>query len=299
MKQRAVVARCRRAAASSVSPDMPADLRSLRPCIAPTSTPAARGHCAALRTGPTGRDRRARSPRSAACRASQTRRPCQISRCGKRAQSARGTTRWRSRSILTGSSWRVSPSRCESRRTCVSTTIPCASPSSAATTFAVLRATPGRRSSSSSRRRHLRRRTPRAGRASSRESTSPSAGRTPSRRCHARAPPAGRRGSPRAVVLREKRRRDAVDVHVGRLRGEHHRDEQLEVAAEAQRDLGVCMLLGQPLDDRPDPLAPRPEAAPPRLGDEATRHDGSRRSRSPSRRSTVSRSVSTSSSASG
>ena len=80
-------------------------------------------------------------------RASQTRRPCQISRCGKRAQSSRGTSRIRSRSIFTGSSCRVNPSRCESRRTCVSTTIPCALPRSAETTFAVLRATPGSRSS--------------------------------------------------------------------------------------------------------------------------------------------------------
>src|SRR5206468_3298794 len=82
-------------------------------------------------------------------RASQTRLPCQISRCGKRPQSARGTSFIRPRSILTGSSCRVSPSRCERRRTCVSTTIPCGLPSSAATTLAVLRATPGRRTSSS------------------------------------------------------------------------------------------------------------------------------------------------------
>ena len=81
------------------------------------------------------------------------RRPCQIRRCGNRAQSSRGTSRIRSRSILTGSSWR-SPRRCESRRTWVSTTIPCASPRSAETTFAVFRATPGSRSSSSNR-RHL------------------------------------------------------------------------------------------------------------------------------------------------
>ena len=54
-----------------------------------------------------------------------------------------------------GSSCRVSPSRCESRRTCVSTTIPCACPSSAATTFAVLRATPGSLTSSVEPRRHL------------------------------------------------------------------------------------------------------------------------------------------------
>src|SRR5438876_381175 len=82
----------------------------------------------------------------------QTRRPCQIRRCGKTPQSERGRSRARSRSILTGSSCRVKPSRCESLRTCVSTTTPCGSPSSAATTLAVFRATPGSRSSSSSRR---------------------------------------------------------------------------------------------------------------------------------------------------
>jgi poly(3-hydroxybutyrate) depolymerase len=84
-------------------------------------------------------------------RASQTRRPCQISRCGKRPQSARGTSLIRSRSIFTGSSSFVSPSRCESRRTWVSTTIPWGLPRSAETTFAVLRATPGSRSRSSKR----------------------------------------------------------------------------------------------------------------------------------------------------
>ena len=115
-------------------------------------------------------------------RASQTRRPCQISRCGKRAQSARGTSLIRSRSIFTGSSWRVSPSRCDSRRTCVSTTMPCGSPRSAATTFAVLRATPGSRRSSSNRSRHLARRSPRSASASCREATSPSGGRSRSRR---------------------------------------------------------------------------------------------------------------------
>ena len=94
-------------------------------------------------------------PSHAGRRASQTRRPCQISRCGKRAQSARGTSRIRSRSIFTGSSWRVNPSRWESRRTWVSTTIPWASPRSAETTLAVLRATPGSRRSASKSVGHL------------------------------------------------------------------------------------------------------------------------------------------------
>ena len=48
---------------------------------------------ALIALGSPGRDPRARSRRSAADRASQTRRPCQMSRCGKRAQSARGTSR--------------------------------------------------------------------------------------------------------------------------------------------------------------------------------------------------------------
>ena len=66
------------------------------------------------------------------------------------------------------------------------------------------------------------------------------------------------------AVLLEQRLRDAVDVHVGRLRGEHHGDEQLEVGAEAQRDRRVRVRGREPLDDRQDPLALRPDA-PPRL----------------------------------
>ena len=81
------------------------------------------------------------------------------------------------------------------------------------------------------------------------------------------------------AVLREERRRDLVHVHVGRLRGEHHRDEQLEIAAEAERDLRVGVLGGEPLDDRPDALATPPEAAPPRFADVATRHEATRSTR--------------------
>jgi len=77
-----------------------------------------------------------------------------------------------------------------------------------------------------------------------------------------------------APVLAEERLRDAVHVHVGRLRGEHHGHEELEVGAEAKRDRRVGMLRCEPLDDRDDPLALRPDA-PPRLGDETTRHEGS------------------------
>jgi hypothetical protein len=40
-----------------------------------------------------------------------------------------------------------------------------------------------------------------------------------------------------ALVLLEQLLGDAVDVHVGRLRREHHRDEQLEVGLVEKRDL--------------------------------------------------------------
>ena len=85
------------------------------------------------------------------------------------------------------------------------------------------------------------------------------------------------------AVLDEEILRDAVDVHVGRLRREHHRDEQLERAAERERDRGIGVLDRKPLDHRPHarPLRPDPPA---RLVDVAPRHprDGSaaaRRSR--------------------
>ena len=129
-------------------------------------------------------------------RASQTRRPCQIRRCGKMPQNSRGTSFWRSRSIRTGSSCFVRPRRCDSRRTCVSTTTPCGSPSSAATTLAVLRATPGKPQQVLHSLRAPARRTPRSARASSRAAISSSVGRSPSRRCRAGAPPPGRRDSP-------------------------------------------------------------------------------------------------------
>ena len=235
------------------------------------------------RSGSTGRGPRARSPRSSGRRASQTRRPCQIRRCGKRAQSARGTIFWRSRSILTGSSWRVSPSRCESRRTCVSTTMPCAWPSSAATTFAVLRATPGSRMSSSSVRRNL-----------AVELLEQHVHR-PADRLRLLPEEAGRVDVPLELLLRdgevvlglavllEQPLGHAVDVRVRRLRREHHRDEELEIRAEAERDLRVRVLLGEPLDDRPDPLPPPPEPAPARLADVATRHGARPRSARSSR----------------
>ena len=105
------------------------------------------------------------------------------------------------------------------------------------------------------------RRTPRSASASCRGSPSPSAGRSRSRRCRARAPPVGRRDSPRAAVLLEQRGRDAVHVHVRRLRGEHHRDQQLDVRAEAQRDAGVRVLDPKPRDHRADAGLLRADAA--------------------------------------
>ena len=79
-------------------------------------------------------------------------------------------------------------------------------------------------------------------------------------------------------VLGEERGRHPVHVHVRRLRREHHRDEELEIAPEAQRDLRVRVLLGQSLDDRDDAVATTPEAAP-SLADVATRHGATRSTR--------------------
>jgi hypothetical protein len=74
-----------------------------------------------------------------------------------------------------------------------------------------------------------------------------------------------------AAVLLEQRRGDAVHVHVGRLGGEHHGDEQLDVRPEPERDPRVGVLGLQPLDDRHDALLLRPDALP-GLADEAAGH---------------------------
>jgi len=76
----------------------------------------------------------------------------------------------------------------------------------------------------------------------------------------------------RLPVLLEQRTGDAIDVRIRRLRGEHHRDEELERAPKAKRDRRICMLHCKPFDDRPDPLAPPPESTPSGLTDVATRH---------------------------
>ena len=91
----------------------------------------------------------------------------------------------------------------------------------------------------------------------------------------------------RLPVLLEERRRHLVDVHVGRLRGEHHRDDELEVRAEAERDRGVHVLGREPVDDRADSFAAAAEPAP-CLAHVATRHEATRSTRS-SRRSRAAR----------
>jgi hypothetical protein len=75
----------------------------------------------------------------------------------------------------------------------------------------------------------------------------------------------------RPLVLLEQPLGDAIDVHVGRLRREHHRDEQLELVPIAKRDFRVGMVGLEPLDDRHDPRPLRADAAP-RLVDVAPRH---------------------------
>src|SRR2546422_1224704 len=56
------------------------------------------------------------------------------------------------------------------------------------------------------------------------------------------------------AVLREQHLRDAVHVHVRRLRGEHHGHEKLELASELERNLRVGMRGSEPLDDLRDTL---------------------------------------------
>ena len=70
------------------------------------------------------------------------------------------------------------------------------------------------------------------------------------------------------AVLLEQLLRHAIDAHVRGLRGEHHRDEELERFAKAKRDRGVLVLGGEALDDRDDAVALGADA-PARLGDEA------------------------------
>ena len=176
-------------------------------------------------------------------RARHTRRPCQMSRCGKRPQSARGTSRIRSRSIFTGSSRRVSPRRCESRRTCVSTTTPCGLPELRRHHVRRLARHAGEPHQLLDRARHL---APellqqRRHRPAQRARLLPEEARG----VDVALELLGRHGQVvlRPPVLAKQPLRHAVDVHVGRLRREHHRHEQLERVAEAQRDLRVGVLV--------------------------------------------------------
>ena len=134
----------------------------------------------------------------------------------------------RSRSIFTGSSWRVSPSRCESRRTCVSTTIALRVAELGGDDVRRLARDAGKPQQLVERPRHL---------AVVLLDQHP---HRPAQRLRLLPEEPGREdvalellhrhgevvlGSP---VLLEQVLGDAVDVHVGRLRREHHRDEQLE-----------------------------------------------------------------------
>ena len=65
----------------------------------------------------------------------------------------------------------------------------------------------------------------------------------------------------RPPVLPEELLRDAIDVHVGRLRREHHGDEQLELRARAQGDGRVRVRSAQARDRRADSLPLRPHAS--------------------------------------
>ena len=185
-------------------------------------------------------------------RAMHTRRPCQISRCGKHAPVlARHELHQVALDLDRDPPAASVRAAATSRRTCVSTTTPCGSPSSAATTFAVLRATPGSTHELVDGPRHdaVELLEQRLHRSADRLRLLPEE----TRRVDVALELLHRNGEVvlRAPVLLEQRRGHAVDVHVRRLRREHHRDEQLELAAEAsarssRRGASRC----EPLDDR-------------------------------------------------
>ena len=78
-----------------------------------------------------------------------------------------------------------------------------------------------------------------------------------------------------AVLLKE-RLGDAVDVHVRRLRRQHHGDEKLELGARPERDRSVGVRGCESLDDRLDACALRPDAVA-RLVEVTTRRQTSLR----------------------
>ena len=112
--------------------DRPAEAgdRRLLPRLRRGRRTAGRAHAAAVSRAAGSRDRgrSGRTPRSAACARGIRGGRARSAGAGRRPQSRRGTSFIRSRSIFTGSSCRVRPSRCERRRTCVSTTTPCGLP---------------------------------------------------------------------------------------------------------------------------------------------------------------------------
>ena len=193
-------------------------------------------------------------------RASQTRRPCQIRRCGKRPQSARGTSRTRSRSIFTGI---LLPREPEPLREAPHVRVdddPLRLAELGGDDVARLARDARQPDQLFEAPRHL---------AVELLEQHP---HRPAQRLRLLAVEAGREDVALELLLRhgevvlglavllEQRLGDAVDVHVGRLRREHHRDEQLERAAEAERDRRVGVLDREPLDDRADPLLLRPDA---------------------------------------
>ena len=161
----------------------------------------------------------------------------------------RGTSFIRSRSIFSGSVWRVRRSRCESRTTCVSTTMPSSFP----------KGCPGPRSRFSG---------PRPAAPAVRPSF-PARGLCISRR--APPPPRDALGfvpeeaggtncilhlvllsvcvSCGAAVFREKRRSDKIDPLVRALGGENCRDQQLQGIAKIQFAARAWINLGQNLDE--------------------------------------------------
>ena len=138
-------------------------------------------------------------------------------------------------SIFSGSVWRVSRSRCESRTTWVSTTMPSSFPKALpSTTLAVFRPTPGQRV-------QLLHRVGNAARHASATMAAAAARmllallrKKPVERIRPSSVPARRaRRNPSLSGIREERRRDEVHPLVGALRGENRGDEQLERSCES------------------------------------------------------------------
>ena len=204
-------------------------------------------------------------------RASQTRRPCQIIRCGKRGQSSRGTSLIRSRSIFTGSSSFVKPEPLREAADVRVDDDALGVPELGRHDVRSLPRNARKLDELIERRRYL---------AVEIVDEHP---HRPAQRLRL-LPVEARREDVAlelflrhrevvlgCVVLLEERRGHPVHVHVGGLRGQHHRDEQLERARERERDRRIRVLDGKPLDDRPDALLLRPDALT-GLADKAAGH---------------------------